>query len=257
MKIIFTFIVFTYTLYANIFDDIKLYNSNNYLEKKDYKSAYSELNSISNKTNKIHYNIANTLYKQGKYEDAIKSYKEVHSKALDYNKLHNMGNAYAKLNNFDEAVKSYEEALRIKKDKDTQFNLELIKKKQKEQQKQKNKKEQQDKKNKNQKDKKDGSDKKSQDKKSKKKEENGEKKKDIKEKKDNISNNHQENKKKNMQDIQKNENNNTKPENLKNTDLSHLEEKKYQKLLNNRELNTLMIPLNTKGDKDEQKIKPW
>ncbi len=56
--------------------------------------------------------------------------------------------------------------------------------------------------------------------------------------------------------MQTQDNNNTKEQNIKNTDLSHLEEKRWTKMLNNRELNTLMIPLKNKGKKNEN-IKPW
>jgi Ca-activated chloride channel family protein len=246
-------------LCGNIIDDINIYQANQLLDKKEYQKAYDTLDNISNKSDKIYYNMANTLYKQGKYKEAIKNYDKVKQTSLNYKKLHNLGNSYAKLKDYDKAIKSYEEALRVKNDKDTKYNLNLIKKKQQQDKEQKNKKDkkQKDKKDKNQNQKKDGDNKKSKDKKSKKKEENGEKKKDIKEKKDNISKNHQENKKKKIEDVKKDENNTTTQETLKNTDLSHLEEKKYQKLLNNRELNTLLIPLKTKGDKNAQDIAPW
>jgi Ca-activated chloride channel family protein len=38
--------------------------------------------------------------------------------------------------------------------------------------------------------------------------------------------------------------------------ISNIEEAKYKKMLNNRGVNTLLLPINTKGDKNEE-LKPW
>jgi Ca-activated chloride channel family protein len=54
--------------------------------------------------------------------------------------LYNSGNAYNKLEEYDEAIKSYEKALKIKKDTDTKFQILRIAKKLKKQQKNNNKK---------------------------------------------------------------------------------------------------------------------
>jgi len=260
MKIIFISFVFTNLLLANLFDDINIFKASSALGDKDYKSAFESYDKVQNKSDEINYNIANTLYKQKKYEEAILHYDKISSKDLQYKKLHNLGNTYAQLDKIDYAIKKYEEALKINKNKDTQFNLDLLIKKKQEDEKKK----EQDKKDK--KDKKDeGKDNKDknksdQDSKQKKKKEESDKnedEKEVKEKKDNNSNNQDKAKDSKKEEIKKQEDNNTKEENVKNTDLSHLEEKRWTKMLNNRELNTLMIPLKTKGEKNEQNINPW
>jgi len=76
---------------------------------------------------------------------------------LEAKKLHNVGNSYAKLGEIDRAIKAYKDALKVKFDEDTKYNLDLLKEK-KEEQKQKNdqnQNEQQDKNRKDNRDKKD------------------------------------------------------------------------------------------------------
>jgi hypothetical protein len=44
---------------------------------------------------------------------------------------------------------------------------------------------------------------------------------------------------------------------LKKDELSNIEEKKWQKILDSRGVNTLMTPIRTKGEKNENNINPW
>jgi tetratricopeptide (TPR) repeat protein len=78
------------------------------------------------------YNLANTIYKNKKYNEAKLFYKI--SKELSKNKkekhktLHNLGNVYMKEKQYDKAVKTYKEALRNNpKDEETRYNLALAK----------------------------------------------------------------------------------------------------------------------------------
>ena len=245
-------------LNADLIDDYNTYKAQDSYVKKDLDKSIEYYKKIDNKTDEIKYNLANDLYKQKKYDEAISWYSEIASKDLLFKKYHNLGNAYAMLNKIDTAIKNYEEALKIKNDKDTKFNLDLLKKKKKEQEKKdkKNKDKNKDKKKQNSKEKDQKDDMDEEDQKDKKTSSNP-KKEQIKEKKDNVSNNQDKAKKAKQEELKKQDAKKTKEENINNTDLSQLEERKWSKMLNNKELNTLMIPLKNKGEKDEQNIKPW
>ena len=263
MRYIFLILITT-ILSANILDDYNIYKAQDSYSNSDLNSTIKYYKNIDNKSDTIKYNLANALYKQKKYDEAISYYSKITSKDMLFKKHHNLANSYAKLGKLDTAIKNYEEALKIQDDKDTKFNLDLLKKKKKQQDKKnKNKKNKKNKKDKNQ-DKKRKSDKQKDqkddmDKEDKKDEKTSSNKKqdEIKEKKDNKSNNKDKAKKAKQEQIKKQDANITKEENLKNTQLSNLEEKKWSKLLNNKELNTLMIPLKNKGSNDEKYIKPW
>lgn len=56
-------------------------------------------------------------------------------KNLSFEKFQNLVNTYANLNQIDKAINSYENALEIRFDKDTKFNLDLLKNGKKEQRK--------------------------------------------------------------------------------------------------------------------------
>ena len=57
-----------------------------------------------------------------------KNINKIKDKNLEFNKLYNSANAYVKLGELQKAVEFYEKALKIKKDKDAEYNLKLIKK---------------------------------------------------------------------------------------------------------------------------------
>ena len=112
------------------------------------------------------YNLANTLYRQKKYDDAIQHYNHALSQPVLNDKersncLHNRGNCYLKtglakenraegLQQFQQAVNDYQEALKLSpKNDDTRYNLSYAKKmlQQAQQQQQQNGNQNQDKKN--------------------------------------------------------------------------------------------------------------
>lgn len=128
--------------YGGILDFNYLNNAKTAYKKGDFKSAsenYSKVNSDEAK-----YDLANSFYKQKKYQKALDIYKSISNKDLEFKKLYNMGNAQAHLGKIDDAIKSYKSALKLKDDKDAKFNLDLLKK----QKKKDEKKKKQDKKNK-------------------------------------------------------------------------------------------------------------
>jgi Ca-activated chloride channel family protein len=97
-----------------------LYNSGN------YKESYSSFKELKSDTPEVNYNIANTLYKQGKYKAAIKYYKRAFGASVDEaNRIYNIGNCYFLLKEYDNAIFAYKMALKLKDDEDTKANLAL------------------------------------------------------------------------------------------------------------------------------------
>jgi len=69
----------------------------------------------------------NTLYSEGKYEDALTSYEKLLQKGIENHILYyNIGNAYFKLNKIGEAILYYKKAHKLAPlNKDITFNLNL------------------------------------------------------------------------------------------------------------------------------------
>jgi len=127
--------------HAGIFDFVDIYDAKKSYENKEYEKAEKKFGKID--TQSALYNKANALYKQERYDDALKIYKTLDGFSIDkeHKRLHNIGNVYAKTGETDKAIKSYKKALEIQEDEDTKVNLELMKKKKKkEEQKKKEKK---------------------------------------------------------------------------------------------------------------------
>lgn len=228
------------SLYATPFDYFYLYKADSLTKEGKISDALYYYNQVKNKTDEIHYNIGNLLYKEKNYEKAIDVYKKIRDDKLKYQTLHNLGNSYAKFGRVDDAIISYQKALLIKKDKDTLFNLELLKKKKEENNKDTNTTNSQDENNdsknetKNNK-KTDGENKNKED---------SDKQEDLK----NINQQLKEDK------IQKR---NGQTQVKKTGELSDLEEKKWSQMLENREIKTFTVPISNNGEKNEQNIKPW
>lgn len=112
----------------------KEYKRENYTEAEVNYRRGLEANSNSFEA---HFNLANALYRQDKYEEAINEYgqalnilkgnnemsqKDKDQKTASIN--HNVGNAYYAMQQFDKAVAAYQEALRHNpKDDETRYNL--------------------------------------------------------------------------------------------------------------------------------------
>jgi len=77
---------------------------------------------------KWNYNLANSLYKQNKFEQSTEKYKDIADKTSDKMEksraLHNMGNSLLMNKKLDESIAAYKEALRNNpNDLDTKYNL--------------------------------------------------------------------------------------------------------------------------------------
>jgi len=76
------------------------------------------------------YNLANALYKQERYEDALEYYQVAGSKLKEKDNLekaavaHNIGNALLKTDKYAESIQAYKQALRYNpNDEDSRYNL--------------------------------------------------------------------------------------------------------------------------------------
>jgi len=109
---------------------------NEYYRKKDYGAAlerYIEAQDGKNHRKELSYNIANTLYQQKKYPEAVKELeRSVSTDKPDLNQkiYFNRGNSYYQMAQYQQAVESYEKALELDpRDRDAKYNLELALKK--------------------------------------------------------------------------------------------------------------------------------
>ena len=125
MKLI-LLLLFSVNVQAGLFDFVSIYQANKAYENMDYQLAAEKFDDINNDAARL--NQANSLYKQGLYKQALKKYQSVKREDLAFDRLYNSGNAYAKSGKINEAIDSYEKALKLQKDKDALFNLELLKK---------------------------------------------------------------------------------------------------------------------------------
>lgn len=111
---------------AGIFDFLNIYQANKAFKNEQYQLAGEKFANIDNDSARL--NQANSLYKQGLYKQSLKKYQSIKRSDLAFDRLYNSGNAYVKSGKINEAIESYRAALKIKKDEDALFNLELLKK---------------------------------------------------------------------------------------------------------------------------------
>lgn len=119
---------FNENLNAIVFDFQTIKEAKKAYENSNYEQAIDKFEKL-NSSNERNYNLANSYYKQKNYSKAIELYKQIQSDDFNFNfsVLHNLANTYALNSNYDEAIKTYEKALKLKNDKKTKENLELIK----------------------------------------------------------------------------------------------------------------------------------
>ena len=129
-------------------------------EIAEAEANYKKSLSTNNKSIEGNYNLGNSLYKQGKIEEAEKQFQSIASdknmndeqKAMLY---HNYGNSLLKDQKYEESINAYKNSLKLNpKDNDTRYNLAYAKARlqQQQQQQQQNKDQQKDDKNKDKKD---------------------------------------------------------------------------------------------------------
>ncbi len=254
--------------YAYEFDFEKIQKAKQLYEKKEYKEATDKYRELGATPQSL-YNLGNSLYKNKKYQEAVDTYSKVVSDNtnLEASKLHNIGNSYVKLNKLQKAKEFYEKSLKIKEDKQTRENLELVNKELEKQQKQNKKdqnskdKEKKDKENSKKEQNKDSSkdqekqnkEEKKNDKKQKKGQQQEQNKQDKQKQKEQNSSNKQEKKQQEKSDVAQKQ----KTEQLKKEQISDMEERKWMEHLQNKKTPLFIqkAPTTDKGDSDVEK--PW
>jgi len=74
------------------------------------------------------FNLANTLYRQGEFEQSAEMFENLLSdrrlsKKQRANVYHNLGNSHVRTENFEDGVKAYKESLKLNPNDDTRYNL--------------------------------------------------------------------------------------------------------------------------------------
>ena len=129
------FSVFAQDANAGMLDFMELEKAKSAYENADYNTSqkiYSDY-AMSSQNSQSYFNAGNALYKQEKYDEAIKSYEKAYfeNNVSEANKHGNIANAYAKQStqeSLEKAVKSYEKSLELNEDKEIKENLEAVKK---------------------------------------------------------------------------------------------------------------------------------
>jgi len=109
---------------------------------QDAEISYRKGMAVTKNFSKANYNLANSLYRQEKYEEAANSYKYVaeqkeNDKSIRAKAFHNYGNSLLKQEKYKESIDAYKNALKLNpKDNDTKYNLEYARKKMTQQQQQ-------------------------------------------------------------------------------------------------------------------------
>ncbi len=217
---------------SSIFDFKTINEANKAYENKDYTKASKEFEKLDSNEFRD-YDLANSLYKENKFKEAIDTYNSIKTSSndLEFKRLHNLGNAYAKNSDFQNAVNSYEKALELKNDIKTKENLELVKKLLE------NKKE----------------DNKNQDNKNKQDEQK--KKEDNQKQEENKENSSQKNENKSKEREKENQKNSKDEQINKKEEISNFEEEKWLKELENQKTNSMLKKM--ESSKEDSISNPW
>ncbi len=103
----------------------KLYRAEKF-DEAEIKYRHSQEKNPNNHTGT--FNLGNSLYKQGRYQEASQSFESI-AQLLSRPKdkaqaLHNLGNSYLKAEKFKESIEAYKNSLRIEpNDNETRHNL--------------------------------------------------------------------------------------------------------------------------------------
>ena len=126
--------------YAYTFNFEHIDKANELYKNEEYEKASDTYRKVDTNNQSL-YNLGNSLYKEKKYQEAIDLYSQIVTtdEKLSSKKLHNLGNSYVKINNLEKAKEMYEKSLKIFHDRETQENLERVKKALEEKEKQKEK----------------------------------------------------------------------------------------------------------------------
>jgi Ca-activated chloride channel homolog len=146
--LLFALFSFTVPSHAGILDFKLLDDAKHEYEKGAFhtSSTLYERYIENHDKNEANYNLASSLYKEKRYNQAIATYKKVHfvEKQKEAQRLYNLANSYAKSGDFQNALTSYKQSLASKEDTDARVNKAIIEKLLKEQQQKKEQQKQQE-----------------------------------------------------------------------------------------------------------------
>ena len=137
-----------YPLFLGFGDPVATKNEkgNEFFQHKKYDEAlgyYRDAQLDAPDLPALHFNVGDALYKQGKYDEAIREYEQAldaedaQFKAKVY---YNIGNTFFRQNRFGESVEAYKKSLElVPNDPEAKFNLEFVQSKLQEQQQQQQK----------------------------------------------------------------------------------------------------------------------
>ncbi len=138
--LLFALAALPHSVQANILDP-RLWMADSKLKAEKYREAradYLKIQVNEPHNSRLNYNLGVANYREGAYDQAVASFtraaQEAGSKKLKEKSFYNLGNSYFMLQDYQQAINAYEEALKIDpNDEDAKFNLELARKKLKEQ----------------------------------------------------------------------------------------------------------------------------
>jgi len=134
MRLLWSILLISIIAQASITDFKTIQSATDAYRAGDFNKSKKLFSKLDRDGASLYYNKANSDYKSGDIDSAIKEYKRSKGDGIDeHNRLHNLGNAYFKKKNYDYAIKAYEKSLKLAEDKDTRYNLELLKKMKKKQ----------------------------------------------------------------------------------------------------------------------------
>lgn len=115
---------------------------NDFFEKQNFEKAEVEYRKASDKraeSFEAAFNMADALYKQKKYEEALSQFTALAKKETDKERLgeiyHNIGNTLLAMQKTDESIEAYKESLRNRPASEpTKYNLEFARQKQQQEQ---------------------------------------------------------------------------------------------------------------------------
>ncbi len=214
------------TVFSSVKSGINAFDEQNYQQaKKHFIDAQLE----DPENRKLYYNIGAAAYMNEEYDQAKTNFKhalESDDKNLRHDAGYNLANTHYRLGNLEDAIKEYENILReFPEDTRAKENLEFVKKKKEEQKKQKSKSDKNQKENKKDKS---GEDKDKE--KSDKEQEKDQNKNQNKDQKNNQEKNQQKDKEKQQKPSQSNK---QRDENMENTDPKNMQQKQADQNLEN------------------------
>lgn len=124
------FFFFSYErVYAALFDFQTIREAKQAYDQKNYSKSsalYKNL-AISTHLPQAYYNLGNSLYREGKFKEAIRAYGRVatEDRTFEAKKLYNIANCYMQMGQFDKAKEFYEKSLKIQDDEDARYNLKI------------------------------------------------------------------------------------------------------------------------------------